>query len=145
MKNSNTKCDSLRLENQICFPLYAASREIIKLYKPYLDGVGLTYTQYIAMMLLWEKGKMTSKEMGERLYLDSGTLTPMLKKLEQKGYICRERSKSDERNLEISITELGKELREKAEDIPEQMAKCVKITRDEAVNLYGILYKILER
>ena len=145
MKNSNTKCDSLRLENQICFPMYAASREIIKLYKPYLDGVGLTYTQYIAMMLLWEKEKMTSKEMGERLYLDSGTLTPMLKKLEQKGYICRKRSKSDERNLEISITELGKELREKAEDIPEQMAKCVKITRDEAVNLYGILYKILER
>ena len=137
--------DSLKLENQLCFPLYAASREIIKKYKPFLDGIGLTYTQYIAMMLLWESKTMTSKEMGERLYLDSGTLTPLLKKLEEKGLLMRKRSPSDERNLQISITEKGTQLKEKASEIPAQIAKCSNLTGEEALCLYRILYKLLEK
>ena len=137
--------DSLKLENQLCFPLYAASREIIKKYKPFLDGIGLTYTQYIAMMILWESKTITSKEMGERLYLDSGTLTPMLKKLEEKGLLMRKRSPSDERNLQISITEKGTQLKEKASEIPAQIAKCSNLTGEEALCLYRILYKLLEK
>ena len=96
---------TLRLENHLCFPLYAASREVIKLYKPYLDELDLTYTQYIAMVLLWEHNLLTVKELGEYLFLDSGTLTPLLKKLEAKGYVTRSRSTKDERNLNVSITE----------------------------------------
>lgn len=135
--------DVLKLENQICFPLYAASREIIKQYKPFLDKIDLTYTQYIAMMLLWDKQTMTSKEMGERLYLDSGTLTPLLKKMEEKGLLTRTRSLSDERNLQVSITEEGMRLKEKAVDIPLQITKCSKLEPEEAAHLYHILYKLL--
>ena len=135
--------DALKLEHQLCFPLYAASREIIKQYKPYLDAVDLTYTQYIAMMLLWDQKSMTAKEMGERLYLDSGTLTPLLKKMEEKGLLTRSRSHSDERNLQVTVTEKGMGLRKKAADIPSQMAKCSKLEPEEAAFLYRILYKIL--
>lgn len=137
--------DSLKLENQLCFPLYAASREVIKQYKPFLDTIDLTYTQYIAMMLLWEKNAMTSKEMGERLYLDSGTLTPLLKKMEEKGLLSRRRLETDERNLLVSITEKGMELREKAASIPEELSKCSKLGLEEAKTLYHILYKLLEK
>ncbi|MBQ9746652.1 MAG: MarR family transcriptional regulator [Clostridia bacterium] len=141
----STKFDSLKLEHQLCFPLYAASREVIKQYKPFLDTVDLTYTQYIAMMLLWEKQAMTSKEMGERLYLDSGTLTPLLKKMEEKGLLTRRRLETDERNLLVTITEKGMELREKAASIPAEMSKCSKLEQEEAMELYRILYKMLER
>ena len=96
--------DSLKLENQLCFPLYACSKEVIRKYKPYLDKYDLTYTQYIAMMVLWEEKKVNVKELGQKLFLDSGTLTPLLKKLEQKGYIERKRSENDERNLYILKT-----------------------------------------
>lgn len=136
--------DSLKLENQLCFPLYACSKEIVRRYKPFLDEVDLTYTQYIAMMVLWEYVELTVKEMGERLFLDSGTLTPVLKTLEKKGFLERNRSKKDERNLIISITKDGEKLREKAREIPEKMGKCINISQKDAAELYRILYKLLE-
>ena len=136
--------DCLKLENQLCFPLYAASREIIKKYKPFLDEIDLTYTQYIAMMVLWEENNINVKTLGEKLFLDSGTLTPLLKKLENKGYIERKRSNSDERNLVVSITKEGLKLRDVAKDIPLKMGSCVNLNEDEAKELYSILYKILK-
>ncbi|MBO6015799.1 MAG: MarR family transcriptional regulator [Lachnospiraceae bacterium] len=135
--------DCLKLENQLCFPLYAAAKEVVKRYKPYLDEIDLTYTQYIAMMVLWDKKSMNVKELGSFLLLDSGTLTPVLKKLEGKGYIERTRSKQDERNLEISITSEGEKLREKAVCIPAKMGRCVRLEPQEAGELHRILYKIL--
>ncbi len=140
-----SKYDSLKLDNQLCFPLYAASREIIKQYKPFLDEINLTYTQYIAMMVLWEKRSVTVKEMGTLLYLDSGTLTPLLKKMEAKGLLTRTRSTEDERSLNIEITEAGEALREKALAVPKAMAKCSRIGSQDALALYRILYKILGR
>lgn len=137
------KYDALKLENQICFPLYACSKEIVKKYKPFLEELDLTYTQYITMMVMWEKKKMNVKSLGTALYLDSGTLTPVLKKLELKGYITRERAKEDERNLIISITDKGDLLKEKAISIPEKMGSCIKIDHAEAKELYTLLYKIL--
>ncbi|MBR1693368.1 MAG: MarR family transcriptional regulator [Lachnospiraceae bacterium] len=137
------KYEGLKLENQICFPLYAAAKEVVKRYKPYLDEIDLTYTQYIAMMVLWEKKSMNVKELGSFLFLDSGTLTPVLKKLEAKGYLIRERSKQDERNLDIRITREGELLRDRAVDIPAQMGQCIKLEPEEALQLYQILYKLL--
>lgn len=133
----------LKLENQLCFPLYACSKEIIKRYKPYLNEIDLTYTQYIVMMVLWEKEEINIKTLGERLYLDSGTLTPLLKKLETKGYIKRNRLETDERNLNLVITEKGKKLKDKAKDIPGKIVPCINLTEQEALNLYHMLYKIL--
>lgn len=135
--------DCLKIENQLCFPLYAAAKEITRNYKEFLDPLDLTYTQYITMMLLWEKKEVTSKEIGKKLFLDSGTLTPVLKKLEQKGYITRCRKSEDERNLLLTITDSGLELQEKAKVIPTQMIKNVKLTKDETETLYKLLYKIL--
>ncbi len=137
------KYDILKLENQLCFPLYACGKEITRLYKPFLDEIGLTYTQYISMMVLWEEKEITLKKLGERIFLDSGTLTPLLKKLETKGYIIRKKDKNDDRNLLIELTEEGLSLREKALTIPERIATCVHLQKDEAVQLYGILKKIL--
>ena len=137
------KYEALKLGNQLCFPLYACSKEIIRKYKPYLDDIDLTYTQYITMMVLWEKKTVNVKTLGENLYLDSGTLTPVLKKLESKGYITRERSSEDERNLVVSITEEGMALREKALSIPDAMGSCVQLTAEEAEVLYKLLYKII--
>ena len=135
--------DVLKLENQLCFPLYACSKEVVKRYKPFLDELDLTYTQYITMMVLWDKKSVNVKELGENLFLDSGTLTPLLKKLEAKGYIERKRSKDDERNLLVSITQKGEELKDKAIDIPIKMGQCVKLTREEAAELYKLLNKLL--
>lgn len=135
--------ESLKLENQLCFPLYASAREIVKKYKPYLDEIGLTYTQYITMMVLWEKQTINVKELGSMLYLDSGTLTPLLKKLEQANFIKRKRSSTDERNLIVTLTKEGIDLREKAKEIPGKIGKCIPISLEEAKVLYGILYKIL--
>lgn len=137
------KYDALKIENQLCFPLYACSREIIKRYKPFLDGIGLTYTQYIVMMVLWEYGSVTAKELGDQLFLDSGTLTPLLKKLESCGFVTRRRSESDERTLLVTITDAGIALREKALHIPVQMAQCTGLSAEEAVTLYRLLYRIL--
>ena len=135
--------DCLKLENQLCFPLYVCSKEIVRRYKPYLDELDLTYTQYITMMALWECKEINVKELGEKLYLDSGTLTPLLKKLETKGYIKRERSKSDERNLIVTITKDGEALKETAADIPQKIGACVNISPDKAKELYDTLYLIL--
>lgn len=139
------KYDALKIENQICFPLYACSREIIKQYKPFLDEIDLTYTQYITMMVLWDKKTMNVKTLGEILYLDSGTLTPLLKKLEAKGLVTRQRSSEDERNLIVAITESGEALKEKAVTVPAAIAKCSNLEPEEAATLYRILYKMLGR
>ena len=133
----------MKLDNQICFPLYAAARYVTGLYTPYLKDLGLTYTQYIVMMVLWEKEACTVKELGECLFLDSGTLTPLLKKLEAKGYITRHRSDEDERNLIIHITETGMNLREEAVLIPQAMSQCIELEPEEAMRFYNTLYKLL--
>ena len=138
------KYDVLKLENQICFPLYAAAKETVKKYRPFLDELDLTYTQYIAMMVLWEKETVSVKELGEKLYLDSGTLTPVLKSMEAKGLISRRRDCGDERRLCVSATEKGLELRDRALTVPARVSACFNLTENEAVALYGILHKILD-
>ena len=138
------KYKALLLDHQLCFPLYACARETIKLYKPYLDELDLTYTQYITMMVLWERNSVSVKELGEALYLDSGTLTPLLKKMETKGLLTRRRSTEDERSLLVSLTEEGQALREKALNVPAQMAQCIKLEPGEAADLYRLLYKMLK-
>ena len=138
------KNDPLRLDNQLCFPLYAASREIIKLYHEPLSRLGLTYTQYITMMVLWEEKTISVKDLGKRLFLDSGTLTPLLKALEKEGYITRTRSKEDERVLVVELTDEGKKLKEKAASIPSEVGKCVKLSAEDAKELYRILYLLLQ-
>ena len=135
--------DALKLENQLCFPLYACSREVIKQYKPYLDKMDLTYTQYVVMLALWEEKEMTVKALGDRLYLDSGTLTPLLKKLEAKGYITRTRSRKDERNLLVGVTESGAALREEAMEMPRAIKANTVLSREEMETLYKLLYKVL--
>lgn len=137
------KYDALRLENQICFPLYAASREIIKKYTPYLKKLDLTYTQYIAMMVLWQEKEISVKNLGAKLFLDSGTLTPVLKSLEEKGYVARRRSEDDERVVMVAATEAGAALKEKAVFVPESMAGCVRLEPRDAAKLYELLYKLL--
>lgn len=137
------KYDSLKLENQLCFPLYACSKEIVRRYKTYLDKLDLTYTQYIVMMVMWEEKELNVKELGDKLFLDSGTLTPVLKKLEAKGYVTRERSKIDERTLIVTLTDSGKELREMAIDIPVGMRGCLKLSDEEMIQLRTMLGKIL--
>ncbi|MDR1668743.1 MAG: MarR family transcriptional regulator [Oscillospiraceae bacterium] len=136
--------DPLKLENQLCFPLYAAAKEVVGKYKPFLDKIDLTYTQYITMMVLWEHKSITVKELGERLYLDSGTLTPLLKRLESKNFIKRERSAEDERVVDVTITEAGERLRESAKEVPKQMAHCMPLMVEDARVLYGLLYKLLK-
>jgi len=136
--------DVLKLENQICFPLYACSKEIVRKYKPFLDEIDLTYTQYITMMVMWEHREMSVKDLGEYLYLDSGTLTPVLKKLEQKGYVTRARDLQDERILNVTITEAGEALKEQAVEIPGKIGSCVCLPPEDAIKLYEILQKILK-
>lgn len=133
----------LKLEGQICFPLYVCSKEIIRKYKPFLEELNLTYTQYITMLVLWEVESINVTDLGERLYLDSGTLTPFLKKLETKGYITRKRGNVDERNLIVTITEKGLALKEKAKPIPWQLASYVKLEKEEVVALYKISRKLM--
>ena len=140
---SNAKYDALKIENQLCFPLYAASREIIKQYKPFLDELDLTYTQYITMMVLWEYGEMSVKDLGQRLLLDSGTLTPLLKKLEAKGLLTRRRCANDERCLLVKLTDVGIAMQDKAVTIPARMASCSRLDPADSAELYRILYKIL--
>lgn len=135
--------ESLKIENQICFPLYATSKEIIRQYQPFLSGLDLTYTQYITMLVLWEYGDTNMKELGKHLFLNSGTLTPLVKKLEDKGYVKRKRNRKDERNLIIALTPQGLALKEKAVVIPQEMGRCVKLSPEEAGQLYKILYKVL--
>ncbi len=145
MQNSNqSKYDALRLENQLCFPLYAAAREVVKQYHPYLDKLSLTYTQYVTMMVLWEQRQISVKELGHRLCLDSGTLTPVLKSLESKGFITRRRSAEDERVLIAELTDNGEQLKERAVSVPHKVARCIKLEPDETLELYRLLYKLID-
>ena len=137
------KYDSLKLKNQLCFPIYLCSKEIIRKYTPLLNELNLTYTQYIVMMYFWEVKESNLKDLGKTLMLDSSTLTPLLKKLELKGYIERTRNLNDERNLVIKLTKDGISLRNKAIDIPSKMGKCVNLSDSEAKTLYSLIYKVL--
>ena len=136
--------EALKLDNQLCFPLYAAAREIIKQYNEPLSSLDLTYTQYITMMVLWEQNSISTKELGKKLYLDSGTLTPVLKCLEKKGFLTRARDKSDERMVICTLTHQGEALKEKALAVPASVSQCVKLNADEAKTLYKLLYKLLD-
>lgn len=140
-----SKYDALKLENQLCFPLYAAAREVVKRYRPYLDELDITYTQYITMMVMWEEKEITVKALGEKLFLDSGTMTPVLKSLEAKGYVTRKRNTIDERSVSVFLTDSGEALKEKAVDIPAKVAGCTNLTAEEGLQLYKILYKILSK
>lgn len=135
--------DPLLLENQLCFPLYAAAKEVVRCYRPFLDPLGLTYTQYIAMMALWEHKVLTINQLGKLLYLDSGTLTPMLKKMEQAGLLVRRRSETDERSVVINLTPKGEALREQAVNIPDEMAQFVKLNANDTIQLYHLLHRLL--
>ena len=135
--------ESLKLCNQVCFPLYACSKELVRQYGPYLQELGLTYTQYLVMMVLWEKQTLSSRELAECVRLDYGTLTPVLKRLEQAGYLQRTRAPEDERLLTLALTEQGRELRDKAVSIPPAVAECMGLTAEEFRTLYMLTYKAL--
>ena len=129
------KYESIKLDNQVCFSLYASSREIIKLYKPFLDKVNLTYTQYVAMLVLWEDEKSTVKDIGKRLHLDSGTLTPLLKKIESMGLIKRYRDVKDDRVVIVELTQQGRLLKEEVTDVPREMACKINMTKEDLIGL----------
>jgi DNA-binding MarR family transcriptional regulator len=136
--------DCLRLDHQICFPLYAAARKVTGQYAPYFKELGITYTQYIVFMALWQQDNQTVSEICTKLYLDSGTVTPLLKKMEEKGWLIRTRSKEDERVVRISLTEKGWALREKCLKIPAAVGSCIHLNAEDAANLYRILHLLLE-
>ena len=137
------KYEVLKLENQLCFPMYLCAKEIQRRYTPFLDAINLTYTQYVVMMYFWEHGSSNVKTIGKALLLDPSTLTPLLKKLEAKGFLTRTRSERDERNLIVTLTDEGKALRDRALDIPAKMGECLALSKEETVTLYQILYKVL--
>ena len=136
--------EMLKLENQLCFPLYACAKEVVRRYTPLLEPLGLTYTQYIAMMVMWEHKSISIKDMGKLLFLDSGTLTPMLKKMEKAGWIQRKRSDNDERIVIVTITERGEALQAKAAEVPLKMAGCVTLESEDTVQLYTLLHKLMK-
>ena len=136
---------ALRLKNQLCFPLYAVSNMITRKYKPLLDRLDLTYTQYIVMMVLWEEKQVNEKFLCEALFLKSNTMTPLLQKLEAKGYIKKTKDASDERSLVITLTDAGEKLQDDALCVPETMAQEYHLTREEAAGLYQVLYKMLDQ
>ena len=138
--------EQLQLDNQLCFPLYAAARKVVNAYNPLLKPYGLTYTQYIALLALWEteKGKAKVGDLGRRLYLDCGTLTPLLKKMEESGWLSRCRCKVDERVVYVSLTDEGWALREELKDIPEKVSRCMTMEKEDAAELYTLLHRLLE-
>ena len=135
--------EAMKLSNQICFPLYAASRNVISLYTPHLKPLGLTYTQYLVLLVLWEKDGLLVGEICDRLMLDNGTLSPLLRKMQEAGYIERRRSEEDDRKVVITLTEAGRALREKAKEIPGKVAGCVDLAPEKAALLYSLLYELL--
>ena len=134
----------MKLDNQLCFPLYAASRQVVSLYTPYLKELGLTYTQYIVFLVLWEKDGIPVGELGRRLFLDNGTLTPLLKKLEAEGFLTRSRALDDERVVTVSLTDVGRALKARAKDIPLKVGACIGLSDSEASALYMLLYQLLK-
>ena len=134
----------LHLESQLCFPLYAAARKVVNHYTPVLKSFGLTYTQYIVLLALWESGSATVGDLCRRLYLDNGTITPLLKKMEEAGYISRSRSKQDERVVAVTVTEAGWDLRQAVKDVPFQVGSCIPMSHEEAYTLYRLLRKLIE-
>lgn len=140
---NDTQYTALKLENQLCFPLYAAARKVVNLYTPLLKPLGITYTQYLVFLVLWEQEGIAVGELGKKLHLDNGTLTPMLKKLEQDGFVVRARSSTDERVVSVYLTPVGQELRVKARDIPKRIAQCVQLPLEQASDLYRLLYQLL--
>ena len=144
MASETGEYDALKLKNQVCFPLYACSKELVRQYGPYLKALHLTYTQYIVMMVLWEKESVSSRELAACLHLDYGTLTPVLKRLDQAGYLIRERALEDERLLTLTLTDKGRELKTNAAAIPPAIAECLGLTVEEFDTLYTLTYKALQ-
>ena len=143
-EENRTEYPQLQLDSQLCFPLYACARKVIGAYTPLLKPLGLTYTQYIVMLELWEKEKVKVGELGHRLYLDCGTLTPMLKKMEESGWLTRCRCKVDERVVYVALTDKGRALREQVKDIPGRVGSCITLPQEEAFELYRLLHKLLD-
>ena len=135
--------EAMKLDRQLCFPLYAAARNVTGLYTPWLKPLGLTYTQYIVLLVLWEHDGVSVTEIGEKLMLDNGTLSPLLKKMEQAGYVARRRCREDDRVVEITLTEAGRALQEKAKDSPRNVAGCIELPPEKALELYTLLYELL--
>ena len=135
--------EAMKLQNQLCFPLYAAARQVVNLYTPLLKPFGLTYTQYIVFLVLWEQDSITVGALGEKLMLDNGTLSPLLKKMQQSGYVERTRSSEDERVVVITLTQQGRALQEQLKDVPRQAAGCVTLSPEKAKTLYTLLYELL--
>ncbi len=144
MENATNEFDPLLLDNQLCFPLYACSRKVVNMYTPYFQPLGITYTQYIVLLVLWETDGVSVRQLGQRLYLDSGTLTPLLKKMEEVGFVTRERSTEDGRVVLVHLTEKGKALRHDAEQIPLRLGGCLPLTTEEAKLLHSLLHRLLE-
>jgi len=144
VENDNSKYDSICLDNQLCFPLYACAKEVVRKYREPLEVLGLTYTQYIVMMVLWEHGSMSEGELGKIVYLDSGTLAPLLKRLEKQGYVNRTRQETNERKLMLKLTPEGHALRERALSVPEQMRGCIPLSKEELLELRAMLKKALD-
>ena len=136
--------EAMKLQNQLCFPLYAAARSVTSLYTPYLKPLGLTYTQYLVLLVLWERDGLTVGELCEKLMLDNGTLSPLLKKMEQAGQVTRQRSRQDERVVILTLTEAGRALQKQARDIPRQVGSCIRLSDEKARTLYGLLYELLD-
>ena len=143
-EQNGTDYPQLRLDGQLCFPLYACARKVTCVYTPLLKPFGLTYTQYLVMLELWERGKAKVGELCSRLYLDCGTITPMLKKMEENGWLTRCRCREDERVVYAELTEKGLALREQVKDIPRQVGNCISLTREEAFELYRLLHRLLD-
>ena len=137
--------EAMKLKNQLCFPLYAAARSVTALYTPLLKPLGITYTQYLVFLVLWEKDGITVSELGEKLMLDNGTLSPLLKKLQQAGYLERQRSAEDERVVVLTLTKAGRELQQQAKDIPLRVFGCVDLPQEKAQQLYTLLYELLNQ
>ena len=136
--------EALKLQNQLCFPLYAASRKVVGAYTPYLKPLHITYTQYITFMVLWEQDDIPVGDICARLHIDNGTVTPLLKKMEDEGFITRVRDEADERKVRIRLTDAGRAMKERVKDIPEKVGGCFRLPRQDARTLYRILYQILD-
>ena len=145
MEKQDGAFDALKLENQVCFPLYACAKEVVRQYRPHLEKLELTYTQYIVMMILWEHGGMTEGDLGKIIHLDSGTLAPLLKRLEKQGLLTRSRPESNERKLMIELTQAGMDMEKAAETVPFAMKDCIPLSEDELLALRALLKKAMNR